>query len=217
MRWTLGVMWPSIGDDMGHHWWRETLQLGGWCHGGNVRCEGGWSVMVGAWVLSLILQSSIFSMIGTLHFNMVLEMLQTECWAPLVTRIGTFCLDEDKTKSTQTCVILVNWDAKLNHGIRQWEKVPKQFIDKRYHLLSNNYRKLTQHSQYTNSTPLTRTHQTGHIHLFKARLNCHRTQWGCDSTALESCCLNSQDIYPYAFTWDTWKPSQTSQWQWING
>jgi len=65
MRWTLGVMWPSIGDDMGCHWWRETSQLGGWCHAGNVRCEGGWSVMVGAWVLALIPWLSIFSTIGT--------------------------------------------------------------------------------------------------------------------------------------------------------
>jgi len=69
MRWTLGVMWPSIGDDMGRHWWRETSQLGGWCHAGNVRCEGGWSVMVGAWVLALIPRSPIFSTIGSLHFG----------------------------------------------------------------------------------------------------------------------------------------------------
>jgi len=38
-----------------------------WCHGGNVRCEGGWSVMVGAWVLALIPWLPIFSTNRSLH------------------------------------------------------------------------------------------------------------------------------------------------------
>jgi len=75
----------DLGGDVAQHW------LCHWPSLVNVRYEGGWSVMVGGWVLALVPQSSIFSTIRTLHFDMVLEMLQPERWGPLFTRIGTFC------------------------------------------------------------------------------------------------------------------------------
>jgi len=59
------------------HWWwyglslvKRNIAIRWWCHAGNVRCEGGWSVMVGAWVLALIPWLSIFSTIRPLHFDM---------------------------------------------------------------------------------------------------------------------------------------------------
>jgi len=96
MRWSWRVMWPSIGDDMGHHWWGETLQIVDdvmvemwgvrWvvCHGRGL--SSGLDPVV-----AYIFYKRIIAFCSTI--TMVLDLLQLD-----------HCMDEDKTQEhTNLC------------------------------------------------------------------------------------------------------------------
>jgi len=71
------MIWAIIGEII--------VAISECCHGGNVRCEAGWSVMavmVGASVLALFLQVPMFHRIRSFHFivlsYMVLESIGSD-------------------------------------------------------------------------------------------------------------------------------------------
>ncbi len=109
--------------DVAQHCWRYGLSLvkiniaiSEWCHGGNVRCKAGWSVMGGAWVLTLILWLPIFYRIRILHF----VHGATWCWGPLINRIGSSWWMRTNQEHTNLC------DSCQCHGKWQpWAKIVK--------------------------------------------------------------------------------------------